>query len=88
MLSSRGCGKYLDSRWAEQREQAARDKDTFTSDQLAYLEVSTGYPVKGDGDARDETYKQDSVSLDVNPISGAPNSVSGALDIRGKQGRA
>lgn len=61
-LSHRNSGKYLSKKWDRLRAQAVKDKSTFDSDELDWLDI-TG--TEGTGKFQDRTYRIPSLKLTV-----------------------
>jgi predicted methyltransferase len=85
LLSSHNC-KALSGDVARAREDAARDSSRYTEEQLAFLEVGPGYPVRGDADRRRENFTVDIEAVDHTPLENTRR-VVGQVDIRTLPGR-
>lgn len=54
MLTKQNCGKYLDSEFEDKRGRAIVDRTLFSSEELAFLEISGA---DGGGRDNDDSYK-------------------------------
>jgi hypothetical protein len=67
MINSQNSGKYLSGEWNRNRHRAMDNQDTFTADQLSFLESSTFEGLDGYLDRFDST--MDVGTRPVDPLS-------------------
>lgn len=78
MLNTANSGKYLYGRYARERAKAVENKESFSDDEIDYLEI-TG--TEGTGVNQDRTYEVDTAPVDSNVLKGASPKGEG-IDIR------
>lgn len=78
MLSTANSGKYLYGKFARERAKAVENKDSFSDDEITYLEISG---TDGTGVNQDRTYEIDTAPVDSNILKGASPKGEG-IDIR------
>lgn len=74
MLCSANSGKLLSSKYAQDLEACAKNKDNFTAEQQNFLNLPEGM---GHGD-----YKEETMKIDSTPIDPQTPSKKNILDIR------
>ena len=81
VLTTSNSGKYLLKRWHEQRAKAFDDRTGFSTEELAWLEISAS---EGTGQFDKTNFTTENQPIDTNAPLGPPKSKT--IDIRHRPG--